>query len=213
MTFAMAYRKKPSSFLAVLLVGACCQFTYGSECNGYTGKPRALSASEMLLLKKAVDSIRKKDLSRLKENSTQRLLFIRNFISGETNARGGNFWYRLKWNQIDKNMTVHLFGQDISDFSDSTIFSAVSIHKGLSVDRGVCATASSCDLLPKGDELPDLIGSLMECNAGSGRTVYVFSDGILLTDMQLITGLPIGEGLFFSKGPNGYKLSALIDLQ
>lgn len=74
-----------------------------------------------------------------------------------------------------------------------------------------CGDDKKCDLLPFGPDFEEMVSGLMHCNA-NGKSAYVFTDGLLITGMDLIP-MPIGEALFFTKTPSGYKLAALIDFE
>ncbi len=55
------------------------------------------------------------------------------------------------------------------------------------------------------------MSELLSCNADKGAA-YIFSDGLLLSNMELAP-LPIGYALFFRKHHGGYKLAAIIDFE
>jgi len=206
--------KRIAPFLcsALLLVALFWNSAYGFDCGGYTGTVIPLPTAEKDIFDKALVSIRNKDLESLLSVSDKQLLLVRRFVSGETSSRGGNYWVRLRPHQIDKEMGIHVGNQILSDFSDPAIFSLATTNSGIEVSRKICEKANNCNLLPFGDELERLLYGLLRCNE-SGKSIFVFADGVLLIHMGLITDIPIGEGLFFSKASKGYRLSSLIIMQ
>ncbi len=199
-------------FCAVLLVGISCNRANSFDCTSYEGKRVSFSAADVQLINKALTSIKKKNLQDLRSMSEKKFLLVRRFVSGEAKTRGGNFWFWLRPQQIDKDVQIHASGQTLTDFSDPTIFDSVRSDVGISMDRKICEKANRCEILPMGDELENLIYGLLRCGKNR-KSIFMFSDGILVLDMELITEQPIGTGLYFSKHPVGYRLSSLIIFQ
>lgn|SRR5574337_1795881 len=199
-------------FCVMLIIGISCDRANSFDCTSYEGKRVSFSATDVQLINKALTSIKKKNLQDLRSVSEDKLLLVRRFVSGEAKTRGGNFWIRLSPQQIDKNMQIHVNGQTLTDFSSPTLFDSVTSDVGISIDRKICEKANRCDVLPMWDELENLIYGLVRCGK-NGKAIFIFSDGILVLDMELISESPIGTGLYFSRRAVGYRLSSLIIFQ
>ena len=159
-----------------------------------------------------------------------KLSLVRRYMSGAAGIKGGNLDLYLKPRQIggdmkiyvspmkvpefpwdpDSDSVVRLHGQALTNFSDAS-FNPKTDGTGIVIGRKICDGAEKCILLPVANDLEDLISGLLHCNANK-ETAYVFSDGMLITDMELMPW-PIGNALFFSKHPDGYKLAAFITFQ
>jgi len=140
------------------------------------------------------------------------LLLLRRVVTSGEDSRTGNIRLALRPRDLDAGLNINIGGQTIGDFGDPSLFNALNTASALVVQREVCEGARHCDdALPGSEEVPFLIKDLMQCNRGSGKDVYVFSDGMFVTDMQISTGrVPVGSALFFTKQAGGYKLAGLI---
>lgn len=198
----------------------------GDECEAeYAGTRAPLPAADAQFLTKAIASIKNKKRQELLAISEPKLQFIRRFGFG-VDARGGNLWEDLAPQQIDKNLwihigkktlpsylgegDVHLDKQTLKDF-DPQFFHPKIDGTGVVIGHKACEGARQCDGVPVMNEVEKFVDGLLYCNKYH-NAAFVFSDGILLTDMQDVpgAGLPQGAALFFAKTPTGYKLHTLI---
>lgn len=197
----------------LLLVLLFLSPAYGFDCSGYVGTAIAVSKVDQDIIDKAITSIKGKKLDHLFSVSHGQLLLVRRFVSGEADSRGGNLWLRLRPQQIDKEMGIHVGNQILLNFSETEVFNSVSTTSGVVVGRKTCDRMNSCDVLPFGDALENLLYGLLRCNT-SGTAVFILADGVLVANnMRLITDFPIGEGLYFSRDSRGLRLSSLIIMQ
>lgn len=204
---------------------------FADECRPqYLGSPSPLPAADAQFLSNAIAQIKNKNRRELLTILDPKLTLVRRYMSGAAGIKGGNLDVHLNPRQISKDMKIHLPPSKVPEFpwdadSDSMIdipavtltdFSAASFNPktdgtGIMMGRTICDKANSCDVLPFANELEDLLSGLLHCNKNK-EAAYVFSDGLLITDMELMPW-PIGTALFFSKQQNGYKLAALITFQ
>ncbi len=223
--------KKLSSMLGVLSAILIAGHVYAEEdCKAkYTGTPAALPEADAKFLANALSLIKSKQRTELLKISGPRLLLVRRYVSGGVDSRGGNLWVEFSHKQIDKNLVVrippmklprYLAGQEGGELEShpaqevefvSQYYFPETDGTVIILNRTACGDDKKCDLLPFGPHFEEMVSGLMHCSA-NGKSAFLFKDGLLITGMDLIPW-PIGEGLYFTKTPSGYKLAALIDFE
>lgn len=205
--------KKPLYILSMMLMIVLSgQAHADDECGKYGGNRILLPDTDAQFLKSAIAVIKNKKRKELLAISGRNLQFMRRFLTGGADARGGNLWEELKPDQIDEELNIHVRGQE--PLSDLQFIHPSIDGTGVFIDRKICDGVRKCAVVPVWQELEYLIEGVLECNKNQ-NAVFVFSDGILLTDMEILEslGLPNGGALFFSRTPAGYKLSVVISFQ
>lgn len=191
----------------------------------YAGSRVNLPEADAKFLSNVISSFKAKKRQEVLAVLEKKPLLVSRVVSGGVDSRGGNVWMAFKPQQLDKNMAVHIPAMKLPEYMDSgenkwirhpaheedfsdEFFQPETDGTAIVINRKVCDKAETCDVLPFANELEDMLSGLLHCNANK-KAAYVFSDGLLITDMELIPW-PIGSALFFAKHPDGYKLAALI---
>ncbi len=197
------------------------------ECAAeYAGTRAPLPAADAQFLSKAIASIKHKKRQELLPILDAKLTLVRRLMSGAAGIKGGDLNLYLKPQQLDANMGIHLPATKVpdipwapdpelitipahtlTDFSDEH-FNPETDGTGIIMGRTICGADDKCDVLPAYSELDFLMSGLLRCNKNKAAA-FVFSDGLLLTDMELAPS-PVGQALFFAKRQDGYKLAAFI---
>lgn len=199
---------------------------HGGDCSGYTGEQKPLPAADAKFLSSVIDTFKKGDRRGVLATADRKLQLIRRFGFG-VDARGGNLWLDLAPRQIDRKLWIHIDEMTLPSYlgegeehydkqvlQEFSFFGPKFDGTGTFINRKVCDGVKKCYVLPAMNGVENLVGSLLYCSHYKSNT-FVFSDGILLTDMEDVegAGLPMGEALFFVKTPTGYLLSTLISFQ
>jgi hypothetical protein len=197
-----------------------------NECQAFTGSQEKLPEADLQYLKSAVAIFKNKDRKGLLAMSEKNLLLVRR-LAFSVDARGGQLRVEIKPSQIDNQLNIHIGKMTLPSYLGRgevhhgpqllKEFSTMSPTVGGSaivMGRKVCDGFQMCDIVPDFNLIEKLIEGLLSCE-GYKNTVFVFSDGILLVNMQNVeaAGIPLGEALFFSKTLSGYKLAVLISFQ
>lgn len=195
----------------------------------FTGRHVTLPEQDAKRLRDVLSYFKDKKRKELLAASAKSVQLVRRYVSGGVDARGGNLWVDVKPSQIDKDLVLHIPPMDMPEYVDSG--SNATVHQptqavndftyrffqpetdgtAVVLNRGICRDSKTCSVLPMGPELEQTISGLLHCSPDK-KVAYVFSDGLLITNMELIPW-PVGGALFFSKDPSGYKLAALISFQ
>ncbi len=191
----------------------------------YVGRHVALPEADAKFLSNVISFFKNKKRDEVLAILEKKPFLVRRYISGGVDSRGGNLETYFKPQQLDKNMVIRIprmrqheyLGSgwiqqpaQAEDFSDR-FFNPETDGTAIVINRKVCDKVNTCDVLPFAGELENMLSGLLHCNSNK-KAAYVFSDGLLITDMELIPW-PIGSALFFTKHPDGYKLAALISFQ
>ena len=139
-------------------------------------------------------------------------MLVRRFLTGEASHRGGNLWQHIGADQIGRDFQIRIRSQTLKDFAADEAFTRLDTAHAVRLHRPVCLATDRCELLPFGDALQYLVAAALECN-GARKIVHEFDDGMLVMDMELVDGLPIGEALYFTRRLDGPRLAALIIFQ
>jgi hypothetical protein len=199
--------------LTMLVLAICCQLAMAADCDSYRGKQIDTAKEAVMPISKALAAVKAHNVRGLFALSSNKLLLLRRSVTGGVDNRVGNVRLALRPRDMDSNFNFDIGGQTFSEFSDRALFDAQNTASAIAVDREVCEGARHCDdALPASEEVPFLIKDLLQCNR-TGKGVFVFADGLFVTDMQLVTDkVPVGSALFFAKDNSGYRLAGLIIL-
>jgi hypothetical protein len=205
----MVMRK--SVIWVILLLSVYFQGTAVADCDSYTGTHIDATKEVALPIGKALTAINTHNAKGLFTNSAKTLLLLRRSVSGGEEGRTGNIRLPLRPRDVDSNLNIHIGDQVFAEFGEHGLFDGMNAASAISVSREVCEGARHCDdALPGSEEVPFMMKNLLQCNR-SGKGVFVFSDGMFVTDMQLAAGkLPVGSALFFTKEAGAYRLAGLI---
>jgi hypothetical protein len=197
---------------AAMLVGA--HGAWALDCSSYAGTKVDTTKEASALIGKGIAAVRGHNVRGLFSLSSSKLTYLHRSIGDTPESRIANIRLGLRPRDMDGGLRVHIGNQTFDEFAESSIFDGLDTSKAISVSREVCEGASRCDdALPASESVPFLMKNLLQCNQ-NGKGIYIFSDGIFVTDMQLNNGkLPIGGALFFAKGDKGYYLAGLIAQQ
>jgi hypothetical protein len=197
---------------AILLSLICCRSVAAADCESYAGTRGDAAKEVTTVVGKALAAIKTHNAKGLFAISSSKLLLLRRVVSSGEDSRTGNIRLALRPRDVDAGLNINIGSQTFSEFSDQSLFNTVNTASVVSLQREVCEGARHCDdALPGSEEVPFLIKNLMQCNRSGGKDVYLFSDGMFVTDMQLSAGrVPVGSALFFTKQAGGYKLAGLI---
>jgi hypothetical protein len=199
--------------LTILLSTICCSYTAMADCDSYQGKQVDIAKDAATPIGKALAAVKAHNVKGLFAVSSNKVLLLRRSVSGGADSRGGNIRLALRPRDMDSNFNFEIGGQTFSEFSDRALFDGQNTATAFSIDREVCEGARHCDdALPASEEVPFLIKDMLQCNQ-AGKGMFVFADGLFVTDMQLAPGkVPVGSALFFAKDSGGYRLAGLIIL-
>lgn len=194
--------------LAMAVIG---QSAWALDCDSYTGTKVDTTKDTSVLIGKGITATRAHNVKGLFSLSAGKLVYLHRAISDAKEDRAGNIRLPLRPRDMDGGGRVHIGNQIFTEFADSGMFDGLDTASAISVSREVCEGASRCDdALPSSEGMPFLMRNLLQCNQ-NGKGIYVFSDGIFVTDMQLNGGkIPVGGALFFAKDSKGYHLAGLI---
>jgi hypothetical protein len=181
------------------------------DCESYTGTRADTTKEATTEIGKALTALKARNPKGLFAISSHTLLLLRRSVTSGADGRIGNVRLPLRARDIDSSLNIHVGDQVFTEFADHALFDALNTNSAITVGREVCEGARHCDdALPPSEEVPFLMKDLLQCNQ-SGKGVFVFSDGLFVTDMQLIADkIPVGSALFFAKEPSGYRLAGLI---
>lgn len=181
-----------------------------ADCESYTGTRVDTTKETAALMGKGLAAVKAHNVKGLFALSAGKVILLRRSVSDDQD-RNGNIRLALRPRDLDGNMKIHIANQIFPDFSDGSLFDGLDPANAISVSREVCEGARHCDDdLPPSEEMPFVMKDLLQCNQG-GKGIFVFSDGIFVTDMQLSPGkMPIGSALFFAKDHGTYHLAGLI---
>jgi hypothetical protein len=199
--------------LPVILLVFCCGSGMAADCDSYKGKSMDIAKEVAMPIAKALAAVNAHNGKGLFAISSNKLLLLRRSVSGGADGRTGNMRLILRPRDMDANLNFNIGGQIFSEFSDRALFNTVNTASAIAIDRDVCEGARHCDdALPGSEEVPFILRDLLQCNQVE-KGVFVFSDGLFVTDMQRITDrAPLGNALFFAKESGGYRLAGLIIL-
>jgi hypothetical protein len=197
---------------AVLLLSACMSNAWALDCDSYTGTKVDTTKDVATLVGKGIAAVRGHNVRGLFALSGSKLIYLRRSVTDTSSeGRAGNIRLALRPRDMDASLNVRIGNQLFDEFAGSDMFDGLDTASAISVPREVCEGASRCDdALPSSEGVPFLMKNLLQCNQ-NGKGIYLFSDGIFITDMQLNGGkVPLGAALFFAKGEKGYYLAGLI---
>ena len=199
------------AILAILLLLIDCRGAVAADCDSYTGARADLAKEAAIPVGKALAAIKTRNAKGLFAVSSGTLLLLRRSVSGGEDARTGNIRLPLRARDMDSNLNIHMANQAFTEFADNALFDGLNAGSAITVRRDVCEGARHCnDALPPSEEMPFLVRDLLQCNR-TGKGIFVFSDGIFVTDMQMTPDkFPVGSALFFAKEQNSYRLAGLI---
>jgi hypothetical protein len=180
------------------------------DCSSYAGTKVDTTKETSALIGKGIAAVRGHNVRGLFSLSSGKLTYLHRAIGDTPEARIGNIRLSLRPRDMDGGLRVHIGNQVFDEFAESNLFDGLDPASAISVPREVCEGASHCDdALPASESMPFLMKNLLQCNQ-NGKGIYLFSDGIFVTDMQLNGRLPVGGALFFAKSDKGYYLAGLI---
>jgi hypothetical protein len=200
-------------FLTLLVSAFGWHLAEAADCDSYKGKQVDTAKEAVVPITKALAAVKAHNVKGLFALSSNKLLLLRRGGAGGADSRIGNVRLALRPRDMDSNFNFDIGGQAFTEFSDRALFDAQNTASALAIDREVCEGARHCDdALPASEEVPFVMKDLLQCNR-TGKGVFVFADGIFVTDMQLASDkVPVGSALFFAKESGGYKLAGLIIL-
>lgn len=192
---------------------ACVQSAWALDCDNYTGTRVDTTKELVTLVDKGVAAVHGHNVRGLFSLASGKLIYLRRSVidANTPEGRAGNIRLALRPRDIDGGLRVHIGNQVFGEFAEAGLFDGLDTANAISLSRDVCEGASHCDdALPPSESVPFLMKNLLQCNQ-NGKAIYVFSDGIFVTDMQLNGGkVPLGSALYFAKGDKGYYLAGLI---
>ena len=197
---------------AIVLSLVCCRNVAAADCENYAGTRVDAAKDVTAVVGKALAAIKAHNAKGLFAISSSKLLLMRRAVTSGEDSHTGNIRLALRPRDFDAGLNINIGAQSFGDFADPSLFNALNAASTVVVRREVCEGARHCDdALPGSEEIPFLIKDLLQCNRGSGKEVYLFSDGMFVTDMQMSSErVPVGSALFFTKQAGGYKLAGLI---
>lgn len=221
--------KKALGVLGAVLVMAVAGPAHADkDCDAkYAGTPGALPDADAKFLANALSSIKNKKRAEVFAISEKKILLVRRYVSGGVDFRGGNLWVDVSRGQIDKDLVIHVPPMKLPAYlgpADETVsqpaqevemvpeyYFPETDGTAVVLDRKACGKDKKCDLLPFGPYFEDMVTGLMQCSANR-KAAFVFKDGLLISGMDLIPPA-VGEALYFTKTPSGYRLAAVIDFE
>ncbi len=190
------------------------QASGANECAPYLGQKSALPEADVKFLKTFTDAVKNRDRKAFLSMSRRDLLYVHVFTES-ANSRGGDIALNLKPTQIDKELKIHI--EDLRPLGEWRYGKAEIDGSGIFMGKNICGTDAKCDWEPSAMEAYTKIDDLIPCNDYK-NAAFVFTNGILLTAMQVIDHGQYGKTMsgtayFFIKTPGGYQLYTLITLQ
>jgi len=176
------------------------------DCVRYVGQQAPLPEADAQFLASALTTVNKKDRKAFLALTRRDLLFVRIYMVSAS-SRGGDLAERLKPSQIDRDLKFHIEGQ--IPLGEWQMPKSQVDGTGIFIGHSICDGFANCYRVPQMADLPDLIYNLLPCN-GNKNAAFVFTDGILLTAIEL-NQYPNGTAYFFSRTPSGLYLSALVN--
>ncbi len=183
-------------------------------CPPNLGEKSVLPEAYVKFLTAFTEAVRNKDRKAFLSMSRPDLLYVHVFTESAS-SRGGDISLNLKSSQIDKKLAIRIKGlRPLDDWQYSL---PETDGTSIVIGQNICGTDAKCDWDPRPIEAYTKIDDLIPCNDYK-NAAFVFTDGILLTAMEVIDLGKYGKTLsgtayFFVKTPDGYKLYTLITLQ
>ena len=195
------------------LVLACCQYSQAADCASFGGAPASLAPDAASAVSKAVAGLRTGSGRGLLKAADGKLLLVRRSVASGPEGRVGNMRLPLHPTDFDAHMIIHVSGMTVPEFADITRFRGLSDSVAVALPHNLCDGEDHCeDGLPPSVDIPFMTKDLLQCNRGrDGARVFIFKDGLLVTDMHAEgDALPVGPALFIAKDAKGYRLAGLI---
>lgn|GEM_PF-2911728 len=198
---------------SALVLSVCMHSAWALDCSSYTGTRVDTTKDVVALVNKGTAAVHGHNVRGLFSLSSSKLTYLRRSVTdaGTPEGRAGNIRLALRPRDMDAELRVRIGNQMFTEFAENGLFDGLDTANAISIPREVCEGVDRCeDALPPSEGVPFMMKNLLQCNQ-NGKAIYMFSDGIFVTDMQLNGGkVPLGGALFFAKGNKGYYLAGLI---